>query len=200
MLLKFCGLTRQEDCEMAREFGADFCGFIFHPKSPRFISPERAARLECGPVARVGVFTDCDAAKIVETARTARLDYVQLHGNQPESVAKTVGLPVIRVLWPERHGSIRELIEAASRHCADYFLLDAGKSGGGSGKTLAFASLAGITLAAPWLLAGGLSAQNIPDALTVCSPAGFDINSGVESAPGQKNASKMKEVWNVVKN
>lgn len=199
MLIKFCGLTRQEDCDMARELGANFCGFIFHPKSPRFIPPEKAAHLRCGPSARVGVFTGNDAGEIVATARAAHLDYVQLHGNQPEAVAKAIGLPVIRVLWPERHGSIQELSGFASGFGADYFLLDAGKSGGGSGKALDFATLADIRLTAPWLLAGGLDAGNITEALAACSPAGLDINSGVESAPGLKDVSKMKEVGNILK-
>lgn len=194
MLIKFCGLARQEDCDTARQLGADFCGFVFHPASPRYVLPEKAARLATGPVARVGVFTGSDAAWIRAAVKIARLDYVQLHGDQPEALAKAVGAPLIRVLWPARHADIAALNDYARNFSAEYYLLDAGESGGGHGKSLDFARLAALRLPSPWLLAGGLNADNIPAALAVCAPGGIDVNSGAESAPGRKDAAKMADI------
>lgn len=200
MLIKFCGLTRQEDCDAASDLGADFCGFVFHPASPRYLAPEKAASLRTGSAARVGVFTGLDAREIARIIRIARLDYAQLHGGQPESLGAALGVPIIRVLWPERHPCIREMLEYAQGLAAAFFLLDAGKSGGGSGNTLPFAELAGFSPPVPWLLAGGLNAANIPAALNLCRPAGLDINSGVETAPGLKDADKMALAWHAAKN
>ena len=190
MRIKICGLTRQEDADAAARLGADLCGFIFHPRSPRHITPQAAAAIETGPLARVGVFVEQEAEDILAIMAAARLDYAQLHGAQSRACAGRVGASrVIRVLWPGRYGSRHEL-EAAMGAEADacaWFLLEAGQAGGGSGETQDWARLSGIRAPRPWLLAGGLTPANAGAALAACRPDGLDFNSGVEEAPGKKS-------------
>lgn len=195
MLIKFCGITRQKDADEAARLGADMCGFIFHPSSPRYISPENAAKIASGNVARVGVFVRQNAAEILEIMQKARLDFAQLHGEQDIACAQAIGPNVIRALWPARYEHIGQMLPDAEKfapHCK-YFLLDSGKAGGGHGQAPDFASLRGLELPRPYFLAGGLNADNIRLALDLCAPAGLDLNSGVEDAPGLKNAAKMAE-------
>ena len=159
MLVKVCGLKRAEDVREAAEQGVDFCGFIFHPQSPRAIAPARAAELDSGGCRRVGVFVDQGSEEILGIMETARLDFVQLHGRQSVDCALRIGAEkVIRVLWPERFasaGALQAEIDRHARACA-YYLLDAGKRGGGSGRHLDWEALRELRFPHPWLLAGGL--------------------------------------------
>lgn len=195
MLIKICGLTRQEDLDLASRLCVQFCGFIFHSKSPRCIAPEQAARLESGSMRRVGVFVEQEAEEIRQIMQAARLDLAQLHGGQSLECALAVGAErVIRVIWPDRytHRAVlhAELLKHA-RACA-FYLLDAGTAGGGSGRRLEWRDLSGLRPPRPWLLAGGLSADNVRQALRQCAPGGVDFNSGIEEAPGLKNAQKLQ--------
>lgn len=195
MLIKICGLTRQEDLELASRLGVQFCGFIFHPKSPRFMAPEQVARLESGPMLRAGVFVEQEAEEIRHIMKVARLDLAQLHGRQSLECALAVGAErVIRVIWPDRHAHRAVLHAELQKHaqaCA-YYLLDAGTAGGGSGRRLEWQDLSGLRPPRPWLLAGGLNAGNVPQALRWCAPEGVDFNSGIEDAPGLKNEQKLR--------
>lgn len=190
MRIKVCGLTRQSDVDAAARLGASFCGFIFHPASPRSISPAAAAALESGGMARVGVFVGQGAEEILAIMAEARLDYAQLHGGQDRACAERIGpARVIRVLWPERYAGRAELVADMAAHagsCA-LFLLEAGKAGGGSGRPQDWTRLAGLASPRPWLLAGGLSPLNTAAAVAACAPDGLDFNSGVEEAPGKKS-------------
>ncbi|MDY0202577.1 MAG: phosphoribosylanthranilate isomerase [Desulfovibrio desulfuricans] len=194
MLIKVCGLTRQADVDLAVSFGASMCGFIFHPVSPRCVSPAQAASMESGNMLRVGVFVEQDAEEICRIMAEARLDMAQLHGRQDAACARAVGAQrVIRVIWPARYCHRALLYNELQNHadaCACY-LLDAGLAGGGSGVRLDWEDLNHLPSPRPWLLAGGLSAENVGLALSRCSPDGVDFNSGVEDAPGQKNAQKL---------
>ena len=194
MLIKFCGLTRQEDVDQAARLGAAMCGFIFHPRSPRGLTVEQAAALDSGSLLRVGVFVNQGSDEIRRIMDEARLDYAQLHGHQSVECACAIGAErVIRVLWPDRYTHRALLYNDLQRNaeaCA-YYLLDAGLKGGGSGHKLDWSDLASLRPAHPWLLAGGLSAANVAMAVGMCAPAGVDFNSGVEDAPGCKNREKM---------
>lgn len=190
MRIKICGLTRQADADAAARLGAAFGGFIFHPASPRHITPAAAAALDTGAMARVGVFVEQGAEEILAIMEAARLDYAQLHGAQSLACAKRVGVSrVIRVLWPERCASRAGLVAAMEAHapaCA-WFLLEAGRAGGGSGRSLDWSQLAGLGAPRPWLLAGGLGPDNAAAAVAACRPDALDFNSGVEEAPGRKS-------------
>ncbi len=213
-LLKVCGLRRQEDLDCAQASCVDCCGFIFADKSPRYITPTEAATLQSGTMQRVGVFTTHDVQTIVDTVRTARLDVVQLHGEQPleitQQITQTLGeldannmssvLPCfIRVLWPERYAKTAELQAEMQKHISfcHAFLLDAGTSGGGSGTTITDTTLQileNLQSPLPWFLAGGLTLQNVTAFLQYCKPNGLDFNSGLESSAGCKDQEQLKRL------
>lgn len=190
MRIKVCGLTRQQDADAAARLGADFCGFIFHPASPRHLTPQAAAAIATAGMARVGVFVEQEADEILAIMEEARLDFVQLHGAQSRACAQRIGASrVIRVLWPELYAGRQELeadMEAHAPACA-WFLLEAGRGGGGSGRTQDWTRLAGLRPPRPWLLAGGLTPANAGAAAAACRPDALDFNSGVEEAPGIKS-------------
>lgn len=202
MLVKICGMREAATLELAASLGVNLCGFIFHPKSPRHITPREAARLPSFGMARVGVFVSGNTEEILTVMREARLDFAQLHGSQPASAAASIGAGnVIRVLWPERMPTLQALTLEADKHadaCA-FYLLDAGASGGGSGAPLQWRNLPGLKLAHPWLLAGGLTPENIMEAVDTCAPGGIDLNSGLESAPGIKDAAKIIRAVSLVR-
>lgn len=203
MLIKICGMKSQDDLDLAARTGFDFCGFVFHPKSPRYIPPEAAARLDSGPMRRVGVFVDQDAEEIINIMTIARLDFAQLHGSQSMECARAIGSEkAVRVLWPERYDSPESLMADAGAYASScaYYLLDAGTSGGGSGNALTWRNLAGLFFPRPWLLAGGLSPHNVLQAIKSCNPAGLDFNSGLEFAPGIKDRAKINLLMEILQN
>lgn len=199
--LKICGITRDEDARLCDAVGARYAGFIFAAASPRFISPERAARLDTGGVLRVGVFVGAPPDEICRVAALARLDYVQLHGGEDAAVCRAVGPErVIKVLWPEASPGSADALAALRLDCERYapvcamFLFDAGQSGGGSGRSLRFTSFGDFASPRPWLLAGGLGPLNLAEAAQSCAPHAFDCNSGLEEAPGRKSPEKARAV------
>lgn len=199
-LLKVCGITRDEDAEVLMELGADFIGFIFHPKSPRFICAGACSGMETGDMKRVGVIVNGTVESTAKLMDFARLDYMQLAGDQAPEFCKALGPErVIKVVWPERYETREELEEhmATYADAAAMLLLDAGKSGGGHGRSLSFEKLKGLKSPLPWLLAGGLGPHNVADALAA-GPVGVDVNSGVELEPGLKDHDKVREVAEIV--
>lgn len=197
--IKVCGQTHPATVDCAAAYGARFIGFIFHAKSPRYISPERAAAIPSCNVKRVGVFVRQGAEEILPIMQRARLDYAQLHGKQGVDVAKIVGPHrIIRVLWPEQAADLAELqrqIDTWAPYCA-YYLLDAGTVGqGGTGRRMEVSRFNELSFPHPWILAGGLNTDNVAEALRACSPDGVDLNSGVELAPGMKSPGKMLGVF-----
>lgn len=209
MLRKICGMKRQEDLDLASELGVDFCGFIFHEKSPRFVSVAEVTQLESHGMTRVGVFVKQSTDEIIQMMQEARLDFAQLHGDYSEQDALTIGVErVIRVLWPERYQllesqtNLQKEINRFYSSCT-YFLLDAGTSGGGSGCRMNTEFVNGIDFKKPWFLAGGLSVENIKEVLAGMKGmkginptglVGLDINSGIENSPACKNKQKMQKI------
>ena len=188
--IKVCGITRQSDLSTAMGMGAHFCGFIFHPGSPRYIAPSRAAALDSALIRRVGVFVNQNAEEIMDIMKTARLEFAQLHGAHSLDCARRIGPEkVIRVLWPDRYESVDALQREMELWADSYawFLLDAG----GHGVSLDWSSLASLSSPRPWFLAGGLSSASLNRALEQCSPDGIDLNSGVEAILGQKSPQKL---------
>ena len=199
-LIKVCGLLREEDIRTCIDQGVDLLGFIFHPKSPRNTRPENVPDLSGTPVHKVGVFVDQTPDVITTIMDTAGLHLAQLHGGHSVQDCKAVGASrVIKVLWPMRYENqddLRRDMDRFAPACAA-FLLDAGTSSGGHGMSLNFQNLLHIDSPRPWMLAGGLSPENINDALQ-CAPDGIDINSGVESAPGVKDAIKIQQIMQII--
>lgn len=211
MLVKICGLRSQHAMNAAAQ-GAQMCGFIFVPASPRGISPAEAARLHSHTMLRVGVFVDDDCKAIMQAVRVARLDAVQLHGSQSQATAQKLKnlcsgtntgqkLQILRVLWPECYTNLHSLeayLAVHAPHC-DYFLLDAGAQGGGSGLALPWEALQGLQSPRPWILAGGLHGDNVRQAIKACSPHGVDLNSGLEHTTGHKDARKIAAALEAIK-
>jgi phosphoribosylanthranilate isomerase len=159
------------------------------------VSPAFAASLPDGPSRRVGVFAGADPDAVLRVAESARLDYVQLHGDEDPAFCRAVGSGrVIRTLWPQRC-SRRELQREMERFApvVAYFLLDAGRSGGGSGKNLDPRALGSVEVPVPWFLAGGMGPESLRRIPEDCRPDGVDMNSALEDAPGVKNRARVIE-------
>jgi len=194
--VKICGITRLEDALCAAACGADAVGFIFHPASPRYITPERAraiiARLPEG-IATVGVFVNRKREAVEQTAEACSLDLIQLHGD--ESPAYCRQLPPGRVIKAVSPGT-SEAVRALDLYDTRAFLVDARDTGryGGTGRRSDWELAIKIREAHPLILAGGLDPGNIEEALAAVAPHAVDINSGCELAPGIKDHDRMRKI------
>lgn len=179
MMVKICGITNAEDAGVAAEAGASAIGFIFYPPSPRYIEPERAAAIARGMnVLKVGVFVEEPAIAIEGVAREVGLDVVQVYGS-----TGPVSLPVWRAFRIDATFD-RTLIASAA---SDAILLD----GTAAGRTFPWELAAGLP--ARVILAGGLDASNVREAIRVARPWGVDASSRLESAPGRKDHVKVRQ-------
>lgn len=201
-LVKVCGLTRGQDVDLCLELGVDLLGFIFHHKSPRFVPPIFPGTIRSGAARKVGLFVSEDLDSTLDFMSEGGCHFAQLHGGQDEEFCREVGPErVIKVLWPERYAWVSALerdIERFAPVCA-YFLFDAGTSGGGHGRTLDLSFLNHLRMPRPWILAGGLGPDTLPAALAGCLPDGVDLNSGVESAPGVKDAARLRAAMAIIR-
>jgi phosphoribosylanthranilate isomerase len=193
MIIKVCGITRRADAVQAIEHGATALGFVFWPRSPRYIAPERAAEiiasLETG-VSLVGVFVDepLDSARAIVAA--SGVGVVQLHGDEAPAYAAALGHPVLRSVTLEDAAGVTATWPAETR-----FLLDAADRArrGGTGRTVDWVRAAGLARQRQVILAGGLTPENVADAIERVDPYGVDVSSGVEAAAGIKDAAKVSK-------
>ncbi|WP_199880762.1 phosphoribosylanthranilate isomerase [Bacillus massiliglaciei] len=198
MLVKICGIQTAEAGRLAAEAGADLLGFIFADSSRR-IEPEDAASIINqlpGGTKTVGVFMNQEYEEVIRTAAEAGVDFIQLHGSEPEEFARELPYPVIKA-W-----SIRTLedLKAAADYPAEFHLLDLPKEKqAGSRKTLDWVILkdSGL-LPEKILLAGGLTPENVGKAIQSVSPAGVDVASGVETE-GKKDPKKIRDFIKMAK-
>ncbi len=201
--VKICGLNSRESVAAAVEGGASFAGFVFFPASPRSLSPVAAAGLmaEVPPaVLKVGLVVDADDGLIEEIISRTSLDILQFHGQEPPGrvaeVKKRFGREVMKAIPISAPGDIAAA--RAYEQAADRLLLDARPPEGATrpgGNALAFdwELIAGETWSKPWLLAGGLDAGNVGEAVRISGAVAVDVSSGVEDAPGVKNPDKIRE-------
>ena len=208
--VKICGITNLDDANVAVEAGADLLGFIFYPKSPRHIAPERAKEIvlatRClSPVTRfVGVFVNESPERVWTVIDLAQLDLVQLHGSEPASMVRDLSPRVYKSLRPrdadEAHAAVAEYRSAIDGN-VPAFIVDAydAKQFGGTGTRTDWEVAASIARAFPVLLAGGLTADNVADAIATVQPWGVDVSSGVEHAPGLKDHAKVRRFVEAVK-
>jgi phosphoribosylanthranilate isomerase len=198
--VKICGITRFEDARLAIELGADALGFNFYEKSPRCLAPADAwkiLRKLPALVSTVGVFVNWDSASIIALAKSLRLSAVQLHGD--ESAAVTVEcarhFPVIKAFRTESKFQFRHF---GAHNAAASFLLDAAisetksKNYGGTGRLADWNIAKRAAEKFPILLAGGLTPENIAEAILTVRPYAVDVASGVESHPGKKDPAKLR--------
>lgn len=198
--VKICGLTRVEDLRHAAEAGADYVGLVFYPRSPRNISVKRAAELlKAVPknVTPVALLVDADDA-LVDQVAALGVGMLQLHGSEsPERVAairERTGLPVMKVIAIGGREDLAKI--GAYEAVADQLLLDARAPEGATrpgGNAVAFdwGLIAGRGWSCPWVLAGGLTPENVAEAVRLTGAAQVDVSSGVESAPGEKDPAKV---------
>ncbi len=199
--VKICGLTEEEMVDAAIDAGADFVGVVFFENSPRHVTIERANELlEFVPeeVTRVGLFVDPDNAFLDQVMNHLRLDLFQFHGRETpdriEAVRQEYGMPVMKALGIATAADL----DAAQAYAevADWLLFDAKAPAaadrpGGNAVSFDWSLLAGRKWACPWMLAGGLDAGNVAEAVRLSGARAVDVSSGVERAPGVKDAEKI---------
>ena len=193
--VKICGVTTVEDGVMCAAAGADAIGLNFWSGSARRVAPERAraiVRALPSTILKVGVFVDAGRARIEETIAAVGLDAIQLHGDETPEECSGFTVKVIKAIRVAEGGE--GLVSVAERFAVDYILLDAdaGASYGGSGRTFDWSRTTGV---APGRLfvAGGLRPENVAAAVRTARPYAVDTASGVESAPGKKDAERVRE-------
>jgi len=191
--VKICGITSIDDAQAAVEAGADALGFMFYEPSPRYLTPEEAGaiiRELPDHVARVGVFVDADEPTIRSTSTSAGLDTLQFHGNESPDFCTQFELRTIKAFRMKDRESLAQL----AGYRTDAWLLDSYVQGvpGGTGERFNWdLAVEAKRLGCPILLAGGLTPDNAGEAVDQVAPFGLDVSSGVEAAPGRKDAAKM---------
>lgn len=208
MLIKVCGMREPDNIRRVAEAGADWMGFIFYARSPRFagnlspdeISKERAVRK---PPVRVGVFVDATPEYMMEIGNKYALGYLQLHGNESPDTCYALqkrGYAVIKAFSIADEEDLKLTADYEGR--ADYFLFDTKCNGyGGSGKQFDWSVLTAYKGQTPFLLSGGINLDSVEAIRNFHHPklAGLDLNSGFETAPGMKDAEKLKTFIDKIK-
>ncbi len=199
--IKICGITRADDLSAAVAAGVAYVGFNFFPRSPRFVGLEAARALALSTpagLARVGLFVDPDSAWLDAVLARVPLDLIQLHGREsPLRVAEVRarhGLPVIKAVGLATDDDLPALAQA--EEAADMVLVDArpppgATLPGGNGLAFDWRLIAGRRWQRPWFLAGGLTPENVAEAVALTRARQVDVASGVERAPGIKDAARI---------
>ena len=190
MLIKICGLTRPDDARAAVEAGATAIGMVFWPNSPRAVTVEQAravvAAVGDGEVLTVGVFVDARADQIDDVMRRVGLGAAQLHGHESPEFVDGLPWPVIKAVPVPAAGPLPDLAPWRGIRV----LLDAHdpERRGGTGRRVDWTRAAALSATRPVILAGGLTPDNVAEAVMRVRPAGIDVSSGVEQSPGVKDA------------
>lgn len=199
--IKICGITRIEDALAAAQAGADAIGLVFHAASPRAISPEQAAAIvrALPPfVSSVGLFVDATEARVNEVLRQVPLDMLQFHGDEPDEFCQRFARPYLKAVRVRPGDDINAL--AAAWPGASGILLDSYKPGvpGGTGETFDW-SMVPAQRSWPLILAGGLQADNVRQAIELTAPWAVDVSGGVEAVRGIKDPAKINAFIQEVK-
>ena len=199
MFVKICGVTTAEDARAAAECGASAVGFVFWPESPRYLAPDRARAIVAAlpsSVAAVGVFVNQPASHVKAVADLARLAAVQLHGDETPAFAAEMTRPVIRAVsvegdgvavaeWPESVMLLVDVKDPVRR--------------GGTGIRTDWLAAAAVARRRRLLLAGGLTPENVAEAIAQVRPYGIDVSSGVEVRPGVKDHGRLKALFDAIR-
>jgi len=192
--VKICGITCPADAETAVQAGADLIGLVFHEPSPRHVTPDEAAEIVQGIppyVLRVGLFVNPTPQSVAAAIAGCGLQMLQFHGDESPEFCRQFGMitmKAFRVKGPET-------LEALVRYPTDAWLLDAHVPGkyGGTGQTFDWVLAAkAARLGKPVFLAGGLTPENVGEAVRAARPYGVDVSGGVETAPGRKDPEKIR--------
>jgi len=192
--IKVCGITRLEDALAASRLGVDAVGFVFYAKSPRYLSPDKAATIirQLPPfVSAVGLFVNPTQEEIAEVLQTVPLGVIQLHGDESPAFCKSQRRRVIKAIAV----SSKEDLKQASKYDCPLLLDAKAPEGvyGGTGTSFDWSLLEGFEHSHPLILAGGLNAANIEEALSHRQWFAVDVSSGVEVSPGIKDDIKMSD-------
>jgi|TARA_B110000003_G_scaffold66406_1_gene67249 phosphoribosylanthranilate isomerase len=193
--VKFCGITNLQDAISAAELGADALGFVFYPKSPRFISPKNAKEIikKLPPfISMVGLFVNQSKSEVEEVIKGCPLNLLQFHGDENESFCKQYNLPYIKAISMKSDVDLLKCIQ--EYNSAKALLLDTFSkvARGGSGEVFDWKMIPPNTLK-PIIVAGGLTPDNVQTLLEVISPYGVDVSSGIEINKGLKDYKLMKK-------
>jgi phosphoribosylanthranilate isomerase len=192
--VKICGITNLPDAQVAVGAGADALGFNFYDKSPRYVPPATAAEISrCLPpyTLRVGVFVNPPEEFVRRAIGECGLNLLQFHGNEPPEFCTQFGLMSMKAFRVRDAGSLKEL----PKYRTDAWLLDAYASDtfGGTGEKFNWRLAAEVPRPGkPFFLAGGLTPENVAEAIRQVQPFGVDVSSGVESSPGSKDQGKVR--------
>jgi phosphoribosylanthranilate isomerase len=198
--IKICGLSDRPAIDAAIAAGADHIGLVFFPKSPRNVAPDQAAALADyakGRVKIVGLFVDPQADFLARVRQQVALDIIQLHGKetpaQAQTIAATHGLPVWKAVGIRKTADLdaAQAYAGLSRILYDAKPPEGADLPGGTGLRIDWTLLANYRHKAPWILAGGLDPLNVAEAARITQADFLDVSSGVESAPGIKDAAKI---------
>jgi phosphoribosylanthranilate isomerase len=199
--IKICGIKTVDDALAAMDAGADLLGFNFYPNSPRYISVGQCRDVmsvmrKYGQITYVGVFVNASVAEIRATMETAALTLAQLHGDETSEMIRSLDGRAFKAFR-----GVPDRLNGFAREDAPALLVDASVKGayGGTGMTADWKSAAELAKHIPLLLAGGLTPENVAEAVRQVRPWGVDVASGVESSPGMKDAAKMKAFVKAVK-
>jgi phosphoribosylanthranilate isomerase len=191
MFVKVCGITRLTDALHAVQKGATALGFVFWPHSPRFVTPQRAREIIAelpSSIVSIGVFVNESVDGIRDVAARTGITTVQLHGDEPPAYADALQWPVLRSVTVEDAGDAGGAWPAGT-----LFLVDAADPlrRGGTGGRVDWIRAAAVARDRRVVLAGGLTPENVADAIAAVRPFGVDVSSGVEQSPGVKDFDKV---------
>ncbi len=194
---KVCGITNEADADAAVAAGADALGFVFWPHSPRAIDLDTASDIVGQvpeEVQKVGVFVDVSIAELNAAAARVPLDLVQLSGNESPAACAALARPAWKALRLSAATSMEEAAKLASAYADCTLLVDASVPGeyGGTGETSNWPVAAALAASHRVVLAGGLNADNLADAVDSVRPWGIDVSSGVEKSPGRKDHDELR--------
>ena len=200
--IKICGITNLEDALLATGLGADALGFIFYPKSPRYVAPAAAREIiaHLPPfVVSVGVFVDEGAHMVRELAAQVGLDWIQVHGQESPDYCRSLGRRVIKGFRIKDASSLKDL--EPFQGAVQAFLLDTYKKGqvGGTGETFDWELARQAKQYGQIVLAGGLTPDNVAQAIKVAQPQAVDTASGTEGAPGKKDPEKLRAFFSALR-
>ncbi|MAQ71638.1 MAG: phosphoribosylanthranilate isomerase [Alphaproteobacteria bacterium] len=205
--IKICGINTLDALNAASGSGANYLGFVFVQSSPRFVDIENARHLAGHiptSIKSVGLFKDADDDFIKLVTDRVPLNMIQLHGREDpsrvEHIRRKFGMPVIKAIPVADETDIKAINVYSS--VVDWFLFDtklADGQSGGSGHTFDWGLLADLKIKKPWMLAGGLDAENVGEALSLLKPDAVDVSSGVEKSIAVKDKSKIKRFIESVK-
>ncbi len=201
MKVKVCGITNKDDALKVAYYGASAVGFIFHKKSPRYVSPSRAKKIiaELPPfIIPVGVFVNLSEKAINDICRFTKINTIQLHGDESAAFCKRMkkNYKVIKVFRVDEFFDINMVKKFdVDAYLFDTFVPDVH---GGTGKVFNWDLIKGQKLDKPVILSGGLKSDNIQKAIKEVSPYAIDVSSGLEKSPGIKDARKIRTFFDLI--